>query len=671
LDGCNPYDNIVKIAKEAKKLKSGDEAEEYIKNENDKLFEPYKIEELDKIIKDVKKHIEDRKKRDRKKAISLSIQGTLSNPLTIAKALQEHSPLYFDTSRNFWLWNAEICCYERVDETELLCAISEAFNCTIYNKTVKGEVLESLRITGRLRRVEPVKKSWIQFLNGVFDYETGDTFEATSDYFFTSPIPHRLGDREETPIIDKLFKDWLNEQAPLLLEICAYCLLDDYPIQRIFAFQGSGSNGKSQYIEMLQTLLGSTNCAATELEKLTQSRFEVSKLLHKKAAFIGDAGYATLTKTHMLKALTGGDLISAEFKGKDSFDFVNTAKICMATNNMPESADTTDGYYRRWCSVEFKNKFPDGKAITATIPEEEYENLCRKCLNILKNIIAIGYLPHEPPRDRRKSIYEALANPVKAFIEDECEIETDESTPMWYLHEKYEEYRERKGQRSLSKDEFSKKLKSLGFEADRIWFTTEMQQKYTEKQAVDRKQWRSIVGVRLKGSGDTDTVNDSQKNEPMNNDKFFYGDSCSPQIQSEPYIENRVNFGVTAVTTQIEKVNGRTLKNENVMLVGVTKPPSPVATKETLDDWEKSGVLITNNLDEACKFLEEEKEKTSTFSLLRKDLVNFAKTYYNLVVPDIHIFIREFNVKYPGYKKNPGSQAIQFNAERLRDHGWT
>ena len=41
----------------------------------------------------------------------------------------------------------------------------------------------------------------------------GETFEATPDYFFASPIPHRLGDSEDTPKINELFKSWHSEKA--------------------------------------------------------------------------------------------------------------------------------------------------------------------------------------------------------------------------------------------------------------------------------------------------------------------------------------------------------------------------------------------------------------------------------------------------------------------------
>lgn len=503
--------------------------------------------------------------------ISESIQGSLSNPLQIAVALQERHPIYFDPSRNFWLWNLDKCCYERVDETELLCAISEAFDYTIYNSKVKTEVLEALKITGRQRRVKPPKKSWVQFIGEVFDTDTGLTFNATPEYFFASPVPHRLGDSEETPIIDKLFRDWLNEKAPLLLEICAYSLLDDYPLQRIFAFQGSGSNGKSKFLELLRKLLGDSNCTGTDLERLCQSRFEAAKLYKKKAAFISDAGYTTLNKTNILKNLTGDDFVSAEFKGKDSIDFLNTAKIFMATNGLPITSDMSDGFYRRWCIAEFKNKFKDGKNIVTHVPEEEYENLCRKCLRVLKEILDLGYLPHEDLLEHRRERYEALSNPIQTFINDECITDTEEVTPIWFLYEKYNIYRERGGHRQISKDEFTKTLKKMGFESERGWFSSETQKKYTETPSEDRKQWRSIVGIKLKAFGDIEL--DAENILTLSSDgvNFPVGDSCDTENYSEPYIENRVNCGVTAVTKTIENNSRRSGENRIANGGDVTK----------------------------------------------------------------------------------------------------
>jgi len=276
------------------------------------------------------------KKSTMRKAAKKLISGL--SITEIVNGLQEEVPIYFDNGKNFWMWNQDLKVYERIDETEIMVQITEHLDLTIYSKEFKNQILEGIRQTGRLRRVKPTKTGWIQFKNGVFDIETNRVFEAYPDNFFVSQIPHKLGDSEETPILDKLFEDWQGDKAELLKEICAYCLVDDYPIQRIFAFIGPGSNGKGQFMKFLKRLVGFDNAIGTDLDRLSDSRFEASKLYKKKVAFVGETNY-TISKTSMLKALTGGDTISGEFKGKDPFDFVNTAKIVIATNGLPVTTD--------------------------------------------------------------------------------------------------------------------------------------------------------------------------------------------------------------------------------------------------------------------------------------------------------------------------------------------
>ena len=433
--------------------------------------------------------------------IGQTLQGTMLNPMQIARALQENIPIYYDPAKNYWMWNDISKKYDRVDETEIMCQISASMDLTIYKSQIKQEILESIRVTGRSRRVQPTKKEWIQFENCVVNIETGETFEATPDYFFTSPIPHKLGTYEETPIINGLFKSWHTEKAALLCEICAYCMYDGYPIQRIFAFVGSGSNGKGQFMTLLRRLVGIENCVGTDLDRLSKSQFEASKLYKKKAAFIGETNYNTLSRTNMLKALSGSDLVSCEFKGRDSFDFVNTAKIIIATNGLPATTDRSDGFYRRWSIIEFKNKFKDGRDVVDEIPESEYENLSFKCIRMLKDILAAGKLLNEEEQSKRKDKYESLSNPVQAFINEECSINDEQFVPIWYLYEQYESYREKRGHRKISKNEFSSIVRSLDIESGPKKYNQEQQECYSDVSDEMGKNWKSFFGICYKHSG--------------------------------------------------------------------------------------------------------------------------------------------------------------------------
>ncbi len=551
------------------------------------------------------------KKRTEK--IDKILQGAMLSPIQIAEALQESIPIYYDPARNYWMWNEYFKMYERVDETEIMCQISESMDLTVYKSQMKQEILEAIRITGRKRRVQPTKKEWIQFEDLVVNIENGETFEATPEYFYSSPIPHKLGDSEDTPIIDGLFKSWHSEKAAHLCEICAYCMYDGYPIQRIFAFVGSGSNGKGQFMTLLRQLVGVENCVGTDLDRLSKSQFEASKLYKKKAAFIGETNYNLLSKTNMLKALSGGDLVSCEFKGRDSFDFVNTAKIIISTNGLPATTDRSDGFYRRWDITEFKNKFVDGKDVVNEIPEAEYQNLCRKCVRILKDILKEGRLLHEEDQETRKTKYETLSNPVQAFVNDECTVDPERIVPIWYLYDEYEKYRELKGHRRISKMEFSESIRGMGFETGPKWYSKNEVPQYTKRESEDDgKNWKSYFGLST----------NPNRSSVRPNQSFFDSSEATDAIP------NQINHSNQEIV--IENIYRKLDKNEVRKVSPVRNDISPL---ELLD------------------------------TLIRTEV---KENYPNLVVKDEFEFERNFCNKIPYFK---GSM-VRSRLHLLKQRGW-
>jgi len=141
---------------------------------------------------------------------------------------------------------------------------------------------------------------------------------------------------------------------------------------------------------------------------LLKARFEGSKLLKKLVCLMGETSFELITNTDYLKKLTGQDLIRAEFKGKNCFDFRNYAKLIMATNSLPPTSDKTIGFYRRWKIIDFINIFPEETDVLFNVSDEEYKNLSLKCLNIAKNLWKHRKFTNEGDFERRKEIYKHL-----------------------------------------------------------------------------------------------------------------------------------------------------------------------------------------------------------------------------------------------------------------------
>jgi P4 family phage/plasmid primase-like protien len=360
------------------------------------------------------------------------------DPVQLAKDLQSVRPIYFDNSRTLWVWNSEEGIYELKDETDLLVRLREMLggsDYAIYDPRFRSQFHEAIKVTGRERNLAPPGSNIIQFNDGCIDISTGERFNSDPSKLYVAKIPHNIGESEETPIIDALFESWVGKDwVRTLLEYCAYCMYDGYPIHVIFTLIGSGRNGKGQFMAMLERLIGKENVTSTDLEILgsaSNGRFESAKLYKKKLCLMGETNFEALRNTALLKQLSGNDTVRGEFKLMNCFDFVNTAKITIASNSLPPTHDKTDGFYRRWLIIDFFNSFPEGKPVVDTIPEQEYENMCRKCIRVLKELLEVGKFTNQGTVEERMARYEAKSTPVTRFIEEECEKRESLETPCW------------------------------------------------------------------------------------------------------------------------------------------------------------------------------------------------------------------------------------------------
>ena len=95
---------------------------------------------------------------------------------------------------------------------------------------------------------------------------------------------------------------------------------------------GEGDNGKSVFLVVLRAILGQRNVAAVPLDEIVRNRFAAYGLYGKFANLVGDQGYLEAHDEGRLKALTGGDLVCFEGKGKEPFYAPNTAKMVFGCN---------------------------------------------------------------------------------------------------------------------------------------------------------------------------------------------------------------------------------------------------------------------------------------------------------------------------------------------------
>ena len=403
------------------------------------------------------------------------IKKTISNffdKKDLAKKIIEIQPFYYNENKVWWYWDNKTYCWRETDETNILNIISSVSEADTVSTKEKTEILEALKQQARKNEPKEIKKTWIQFKEEIFDIKTGKKFKATHEYFVTNPIPYSLNkdNFEDTPTMDKIFEEWVGkEYVKTLYEIIAYCMLNDYPIHRLFCLIGGGQNGKSCFINLLKKFIGDKNCSATELDLLVSSRFEASRKLYKKlVGTMGETDFNQLNKTSILKKATGQDLMGFENKGKTPFDGLNYAKIIIATNNLPETTDKTKGFYRRWTIIDFPNEFSEKIDILGTIPEEEFECLALKCCSILKDLLKKREFWNEGTIEERMKRYEDKSNPMGRFIKEFCCTENPDGFVYSFEFEKrFNEWCKENRFRSFSQRSVGLKLKEMGMHKGR------------------------------------------------------------------------------------------------------------------------------------------------------------------------------------------------------------
>jgi putative DNA primase/helicase len=147
-----------------------------------------------------------------------------------------------------------------------------------------------------------------------------------------------------------------REAINLFEEMVGYCLIKSARYQKAFILVGSGSNGKSTILNLLEAFLGAGNFSTLPLEKVTE-RFNMAELENMLANIGDDIDNVTIRDSGTLKKMISGESLTVERKGERPFKLAPYATHIYSANAIPRSFDKSEGFYIRWLLVPFNAKF--------------------------------------------------------------------------------------------------------------------------------------------------------------------------------------------------------------------------------------------------------------------------------------------------------------------------
>lgn len=432
-----------------------------------------------------------------------------NNRMNEAEQFYKQQPIYYDDSGLFWIWNNSSKAWFRIKRDEDIAnKIQEILGVDTIDSKIRNEIFQALKQIGRKYKPQEFKKTWIQFKNGIIDIESPSILiEATPQYFTVNPIPWNIGNSDSTPVMDKIFEQWVGrDYVKTLYQILAYSLLSDYPIHRLFCFIGEGLNGKSKFLNLLKNFVGCNNVTSTELDVLLSSRFEVTRLHKKLVCMMGETNFNEMNKTSILKKLTGQDLIGFEYKNKDPFEDINSAKILISTNNLPTTTDKTIGFYRRWLIIDFPNRFSEKKDILNDIPEIEYENLAYKSINILSELLKNKEFYNEGNIEQRMKRYEDHSDPLEKFIKEFTTEDYNGKIWKFDFEKKLNQWCQENRFRQMSEVAIGKKMKEKGIQQNQMTSDWLIDGVHKLLRAWTGISWKSSVNISSQDSQDKQVI---------------------------------------------------------------------------------------------------------------------------------------------------------------------
>lgn len=382
-----------------------------------KLFKELFIqeEEFDRAMKELKVSIENRKHPCINQLDIDIIAEKMINRYLFITTQETDKIYYYDKHKGIYI---------NFGEYEIQKELEKTF--THFMKTsVCNEIINKIkRLTHRSITIFDQHKNLICLKNGVFNFETKLLLPHSPEYYFINSIPVTYNHLSECPKVNKFINDIYPQNPNLLFEICTFLLLKHNRHEKAIILVGSGSNGKSVYLSLAKSLVGENNVSVKSLQVLSEDKFATSSLFGKMANISADIPSKRLVSSDIFKTLVSGkDLVDAQFKGENSFKFINTAKLLFSCNSLPSTNDQTDGYLRKWCILQFNQKFEganDNKFLLEEITtEDEISGLFNECIKRFDKVNIKG-LDFADTVDEIRELYNNLSDPVSTFIEENC-----------------------------------------------------------------------------------------------------------------------------------------------------------------------------------------------------------------------------------------------------------
>ncbi|MFA5291648.1 MAG: phage/plasmid primase, P4 family [Phycisphaerae bacterium] len=287
------------------------------------------------------------------------------------------------------------------------------------------------------------------------------------EFFSLNILPYRYEEKADCPkwleFLDEITSGD-KEMQTLLCQWAGYLLRNDLNEQKFLLCFGSGANGKGVFFRIMESMLGDDNCSHVPLHQFANS-FALGSTLGKKLNSTSESSEEVCKCAEsLLKSYVAGDRMDFARKFREPIRAIPTAKVMIATNELPRFSDPSCGIWRRMILVPFNVTIPPEKQDKQLVSKLTVElpgifNWALQGVKLLKE--HKGFIVPTSSVDAMKS-YRSTTDPARMFLEENfISAQNCSGEPVQKVYNAYRKWCEAGGYNPLTINQLGQRVLSV------------------------------------------------------------------------------------------------------------------------------------------------------------------------------------------------------------------
>ena len=288
----------------------------------------------------------------------------------------------------------------------------------------------------------------VNVLNGILDLESRQLEPHSPDFLSPVQINAAWDPEAECPAIDQFVQQvFPDDSNDIFYRLAGLFLTPDSRFRKAVLFLGPSATGKSLALTLLRTFLDPRNVSNVPLHDLTEGSFSLAEMRGKLLNISADVPDRDFNDTALFKQIVDGRLavIRAPRKRRDPIEFQPFTRLIASANRVPQSADNSLGYLRRWLVVPFDTEFGDRdfdhSLLDMLTTPQELSGLLNRAIEGYYTVLSSRAITQSAKMAVAKEEFDLVSDSTRTFLDERVqECSFDEHVDRTELYGAYKSW---------------------------------------------------------------------------------------------------------------------------------------------------------------------------------------------------------------------------------------